>query len=92
MTDKERYLRETATTYGGAEQALTRLQSQIDEDRHPKTAITIRQAITQRLDVAELEDTTRERYDDLIRLYTLPPLGDMLASKLDAELLERVYA
>jgi integrase len=92
LTGRERYLRETAATYGSAEQALTRLQSQVDEDRHPKTAITVRQAITQWLDVAELEVTTRERYDDLIRLYILPPLGDMLASKLDAELLERFYA
>ena len=92
LTGKERYLRETATTYDGAEQALTRLQGQVDEDRHPKTAITVRQAITQWLDVAELEVTTRERYDDLIRLYILPPLGNMLASKLDAELLERFYA
>ena len=92
LAGKERYLRETAATYGAAEQALTRLQGQVDEDRHPKTAITVRQAITQWLDVAELEDTTRERYDDLIRLYILPPLGNMLASKLDAELLERFYA
>ena len=52
----------------------------------------MRQAITQWLDVIELEDTTRERYDDLIRLYILPVLGDMLASKVDAELLERFYA
>ena len=92
LTGKERYLRETAATYGAAEQALTRLQGQVDEDRHPKTAITVRQAITQWLDVADLEVTTRERYDDLIRLYILPPLGNILASKLDAELLERFYA
>jgi integrase len=92
LTGKERYLRETAATYPGAEKALTRLQRQVDEDRHPKSAITVRQAITQWLDVVELEDTTRERYHDLIRLYILPTLGDMLASKLDAELLERFYA
>ncbi len=58
LTGKERYLRETATTYDGAEQTLTRLQGQVDEDRHPKTAITVRQAITQWLDVTELEVTT----------------------------------
>jgi integrase len=92
LTGKERYLRETAATYPGAEKALTRLQGQVDEDRHPKSAITVRQAITQWLDVAELEDTTRERYEDLIRLYILPALGDMQASRLDAELLERFYA
>ena len=68
---------------------MTRLQGQVDEDRHPKSATTVRQAIAQWLDVAELEDTTRERYSDLIRLYILPTPGDMPASKLDAELLER---
>ena len=92
LTGKPRYLRETAETYAAAKTALTRLQYQVDEDRHPKTAITVRQAIDQWLDVAELEDTTRERYEDLIRLYIVPTLGDMLAGKLDAELLERFYA
>ncbi len=91
LTRKRRYLVETAPDERGAERALTKLLGQVDEDRHPKTAITVRQAIEQWLDVAELEDTTRERYDDLIRLYVLPTLGDTLASKLDAELLERFY-
>ncbi len=92
LTHKPRYLVETAPSEGAAKIALTKLQRQVDEDRHPKTAITVRQALTQWLDVAEREDTTRERYDDLVRLYILPALGEMLASKLDAELLERLYA
>ena len=61
LTGKLRYLRETAQSYAAAEIALTKLQRQVDEDRHPKTAITVRQAVTQWLDVAELQDTTRER-------------------------------
>jgi hypothetical protein len=40
----------------------------------------VRQAIAQWLDVAELENTTRERYDDLIRLHILPSLGDVQAA------------
>ena len=52
----------------------------------------MRQAVEQWLDVAELEATSRERYDDLIRLYVLPTFGDLQAAKLDAELLERFYA
>ena len=44
------------------------------------------------LDVAELGDTARERYEDLIRLYVLPTFGDVLAAKLDTEVLERSYA
>lgn len=54
LTGKERYLRETTKTYDAAEIALTRLQGQVDEDRHPKSAITLGQAIAQWLDVAEL--------------------------------------
>ncbi|MGH3754045.1 MAG: tyrosine-type recombinase/integrase [Pseudonocardiaceae bacterium] len=92
LTGKERYLRETAKTYDCAEVALTRLQGQVDEDRHPKSAITLGQAIVQWLDVAELEETTRERYADLIRIYIEPAFGELAASKLDAELLERFYA
>ena len=79
LTGKPRYLRETAKTYDAAEVALTKLQSQVDEDRHPKTAITVRQAVAQWLEVVKLEDTTRERYDDLIRLYILPTFGEMQA-------------
>src|SRR6266536_175537 len=79
LTGKSRYLRETAKTYDAAEVVLTKLQGHVDEDRHPKTAITVRQAIAQWLEVAKLEDTTRERYDDLIRLYILPTFGEMQA-------------
>ncbi|MDN5854028.1 MAG: tyrosine-type recombinase/integrase [Actinomycetia bacterium] len=52
----------------------------------------MKQAIERWLEVVELEDTTRERYDDLIRLYILPTFGPIQAAKLDAELLERFYA
>ena len=77
LTGKERYLRETSRTYDQAEVALTRLQAQVDEDRHPKSEITVGQAVTQWLDVVDLEDTTRERYQDLIRIYIAPTFGDL---------------
>lgn len=92
LTGRQRYLRETCATYDQAKIALTRLQSQVDEDRHPKSGITVGQAVTQWLEVADLEDTTRERYEDLIRIYIRPTFGEMQAAKLDAELLERFYA
>ena len=44
------------------------------------------------MEVADLEVTTRERYEDLIRLYIVPTFGDLQAGRLDAELLERFYA
>lgn len=92
LTGKERYERETAATFQAAEVVLTRLQARVDEDRRPKSDLTVRQAIEQWLEVAKLEDTTRDRYDDLIRIYIDPTLGTMKAAKLDAELLERWYA
>lgn len=92
LTGKERYLRETAKTYDAAALALTKLQGQVDEDRHPKSAITVGQAIAQWLEVAELEETTRERYEDLVRLYIAPAFGGLAAAKLDAEVLEKFYA
>lgn len=92
LTAKPRYVRETNKTWAAAEVALTKLQRQVDEDQHPKTAVTVRQAVVQWLEVAEFGDTTRERYDDLIRLYVNPTFGDMPAGKVDAEVLERFYS
>jgi len=65
LTGRPRYHRETVKTYDDAKKALVRLQSEIAE------------AIDQWLDVAKLEDTTRERYQDLIRLFILPTFGHL---------------
>jgi integrase len=65
LTGKERYGRQTAKTDQAAEIVPTRLQVGVDEDRQPKSDLTVRQAIEQWLEVARLEDTTRDRYDDL---------------------------
>jgi integrase len=92
LTRRPHYVLETAKTHAEARKALTRLQRQVDEDQQPKSNITIRQAIEQWLGVVQLEQTTRERYEDLIRLYILPTFGQLPAAKLDAELLERFYA
>ncbi len=92
LTNKPRYVRETHKTHAAAEKALARLQGQVDEDRHPRGDITVRQALAQWLEVADLADTTRERYEDLIRLHILPVLGDRLPDKLDARVLDRLHA
>jgi len=91
LTGRRRSLRETAPTREAALVALTKLQHQVDENTHPKSAITVGEAIEQWLDVVELEETTRDRYEDLIRLYILPTFGKLQAGRLDPELLERFY-
>lgn len=92
LTGKSRYLRKSADTYAQAEVELTKLLTQVDEKRHPRAAITVGQLVAKWLDVAQLEDTTRQRYDGLVRLYIRPTFGSLSAAKLDAELLERFYA
>ena len=71
---------------------MAKLLHQVNQNQHPKPAITVAEAIEQWLEAAELEQTWRERYEDLIRLYVLPTFGHLPAAKLDAELLERFYA
>jgi integrase len=48
----------------------------------------VSEAVEQWLEVADLEETTRDRYEDLIRLYIAPRLGVMQVGRLDVELLE----
>jgi hypothetical protein len=76
LTGQVRQLKETAKTYAEAEMHLTRLQRQVDEEAHPKTSLTVGQAVAQWLEVATLEDTIRDRYDDLLRLYISPTFGE----------------
>lgn len=61
LTRDDIRLRETCRTRAEAEKALTRLQGQVDESRHPKSSITVATAVEQWIDVADLEVTTRER-------------------------------
>ena len=89
---RERRIKRTVQTYAEAKLALTDLQKQVDTNQHPKSAIILAEAIEQWLQVAKLEETTRDRYEDLIRLYITPRLGHLQAGRLDAELLERFYA
>src|SRR4051812_10424752 len=92
LTGRPSYLRETVGSRREAEVALTKMQRQVDENRHPKAAISLGEAIERWMSVAKLEATTRDRYEDLVRLYIAPRLGSMPVARLDAELLERFYA
>jgi len=92
LTGKQRYLTKTTGSYKEAEVELTALLGQVDGNRHPRSSVTVAQVVAQWLEVAELADTTRQRYEGLVRLYIEPALGAHPAAKLDAELLERLYS
>ena len=55
----------------------------------PTPARAHREAIQKWMQVAELEETTRDRYEDLVRLYIAPTFGDFI---LNAQLLVGVNA
>jgi integrase len=92
LTGKQRYLRKTAESHKLAEVELTKLLTQVDEQRHPRSAVSVGQVVEKWLGVADLAATTRQRYEGLVRLYIAPTFGSMPAAKLDAELMESYYS
>lgn len=92
LTRKQRYLKKTAPAEAKVRIELTKLQNEVDEQLHPRSSISVRQVIEKWLEVTELEDKTRQRNDGLLRNHIGPTFGDLPASKLDAETLERYYA
>ncbi len=91
LSGRERRLKESAPTKKAAQAALSRMQTQVDERRHPRSAITMGDLLEQWMEVSRHEASTAERYSDLIRVYLGPVFGSMPAGKIDAELLERFY-
>ncbi len=66
-----------------AEVELTKLLKQVDEQRHPKSKISVSQLVEKWFEVAEPEDSTRERYEGLNRKYIEPVIGSTQFVKLD---------
>src|SRR5262245_31801655 len=92
LTRRKRYLKKTVDTPQQAEIELTKLLSQIDERRHPRSAVTAGEVVDMWLDVADLAVKTRRRYVQLIDAYIRPTFGDRPVAEIDVELLERFYS
>ncbi|MFE5890468.1 tyrosine-type recombinase/integrase [Streptomyces sp. NPDC056462] len=92
LTKKDIYLHEQADTEVEAEKARTKLLHQVDENRHPKTQVTMSFLLDRWLGVAEHEETSHDRAEGIIRNYLKPTFGDLKAGKLTPEMLELFYA
>jgi integrase len=92
LTGKEHYLRETAGTSAEADKVRTRVLSQVDERRHPRSQATLGALLDRWLEVADVEETTLHGYRSKIETHIRPTLGYLKLSKVDAELLETFYA
>ncbi len=82
ITGRRHDLTETIPAGPGAEReakkALTRLLSQVDERRNPRTRATLNQLLDRWLDVAELEPTTRSGYVRKLDKHVRPVLGSLI--------------
>ncbi|WP_262062608.1 GntR family transcriptional regulator [Streptomyces sp. STR69] len=92
LTKKDLYLHGQAGDPEAAEKLRTKLLHEVDEQRHPKSQVALSFLLDRWLGVAELDESSYERAEGLIRNYLKPTFGDLKASKLTAEMLELLYA
>jgi hypothetical protein len=60
LTGKRRFLKKTCDTEKQAQVELTRLLNQVDEQRHPRSKILVRQLVAKWFEVEEHEESTRD--------------------------------
>jgi integrase len=96
LTGKRHYLVETVaagpTAAGEAEMVRRRLVNQVDEQRNPRTKATVNQLMNRYLELLDVEETTRERYEEVIRVHIRPLLGHLPVARLDGETLDSYQA
>ncbi|HET6918248.1 MAG TPA: hypothetical protein VFI46_02160 [Jiangellaceae bacterium] len=66
--------------------------SQVDERRNPRTRATMNELLDRWLDVIKVEKTTRHGYIGKIDKHIRPTIGALPVGRLDAEVIESLYA
>jgi integrase len=74
-----------------AEKVRTRLLSQLDERRNPRTKATVNQLLDRYLEVVDLDESTRRTYIGYLDRHVRPVLGNLLLGKVDGEMLDTLY-
>ena len=75
-----------------AEKVRTRLLSQLDERRNPRTRATLNQLLDRYVEVLDVDDSTRKTYVGYIDNRIRPTLGRLQVGRLDGEVLDSFYA
>lgn len=75
-----------------AEKARTRLLSQVDERRNPRTRATVGQLLDRWLQVLDVDPSTKSGYESKIGKHIRPLLGSLPLARLDVETLDSFYA
>jgi hypothetical protein len=92
VTGKPNYLTASTHDQKEADRILRRLLSQVDEQNHPRTKITLGEAIDAWLAVHDADANTLAGYETHARLYVKPALGKVALSKIEPQVIERLYA
>jgi hypothetical protein len=92
LTGRRLRYRQTVRTKRQAQVVLGRLLEQAAEGRRPDTDVTIADALTRYMAVAELDPSTRNTYAGYIRRTILPALGSTELRKVRGPLLDTFYA
>jgi integrase len=92
LSGKRNYLVETVPSgpkaSAEAEKVRRRLVNEVDEQRSPRTKATVNQLMDRYLELLNVEETTRSRYEQVIRTHIRPLLGHLPVSKLNGETLD----
>src|ERR671917_2621855 len=75
-----------------AERVRTRMLSQVDERRSPRTRATLGQLLDKWLEVVDVDPSTRRGYGNNIRKHIRPLLGSLSLTRLDVQTLDSFYA
>lgn len=92
LTGRRLRHRETAKTKHQAQILLGRLLEQADAGRRPDSRVLVRELLTQYLEVADLEPSTRDSYEGYIRRTILPALGSVEVRKVRGPMLDTLYS
>jgi integrase len=96
VSKRRHYLTETVAAgpraQADAEKARTRLLSQVDERRNPRTRATVNQLLDRYLEVLDVEPTTRGTYLGYMNNHIRPLLGDLALGGLGGEVLDSFFA
>ena len=75
-----------------AERVRTRLLSEVDQGRNPRTSATVGQLLDRYMELLTVEPTTRRAYENMIRIHIRPLLGALRLDRIGGEVLDSFYA
>lgn len=95
LTGRRHYIRETVPAGPNAEKEAEkvriRILNEINEQRNARTNATVNQLMDRYLELLDVDVSTRQRYESIIRTHIRPLIGKVTLTRLDAETFDSFY-